>query len=129
MPKFSQSSRNRLDTAHPYLQLVCNEVIKIFDFTVLEGHRGKKEQNDYYKRGLSKLQYPGSKHNKKPAEAVDIAPYPVDWADIERFYYLAGHMKGVAHKIGVGLRWGGDWDTDTEVDDEEFKDLIHFELA
>jgi hypothetical protein len=27
------------------------------------------------------------------------------------------------------LRWGGDWDMDTEVKDNKFDDLVHFELV
>jgi len=27
------------------------------------------------------------------------------------------------------LRWGGDWDRDTQVDDNNFDDLVHFELV
>ena len=30
--------------------------------------------------------------------------------------------------MGLKIRWGGDWDNDTEVKDTGFKDLPHFEL-
>lgn len=30
--------------------------------------------------------------------------------------------------MGVTLRWGGDWDSDTEVNDNSFDDLVHFEI-
>ena len=30
--------------------------------------------------------------------------------------------------MGIPVRWGGDWDDDTEVKDTGFKDLPHFEL-
>ena len=29
---------------------------------------------------------------------------------------------------GIPLRWGGDWDVDTELKDNDFDDLPHFEL-
>ena len=29
---------------------------------------------------------------------------------------------------GVEIRWGGDWDSDTQVKDNKFDDLVHFEL-
>lgn len=45
-----------------------------------------------------------------------------------RFYYFGGFAKGVAEVGGVPLRWGGDWDSDTFVDDQRFDDLVHFEL-
>jgi len=31
--------------------------------------------------------------------------------------------------MGVDLRWGGDWDGDTEVRDNGFDDLVHFEIV
>jgi peptidoglycan L-alanyl-D-glutamate endopeptidase CwlK len=32
--------------------------------------------------------------------------------------------------LGVKLRWGGNWDRDGEpVTDQDFQDLVHFELA
>jgi hypothetical protein len=30
--------------------------------------------------------------------------------------------------MDIPLRWGGDWDSDTEVNDNGFDDLVHFEL-
>ena len=30
--------------------------------------------------------------------------------------------------MDINLRWGGDWDQDTEVKDNRFDDLGHFEL-
>jgi len=31
-----------------------------------------------------------------PSDAVDVAPYPIDWNDKERFYYFAGERWGHA---------------------------------
>jgi peptidoglycan L-alanyl-D-glutamate endopeptidase CwlK len=104
------------------------EVINDFDCIVLEGYRNEEAQNRYFEEGKSKLRYPHSKHNKQPSLAVDIAPYPVDWNDRERFYYFAGYVKATAAQMGIPLRWGGDWDSDTFVHDQTFFDLPHFEL-
>ena len=30
--------------------------------------------------------------------------------------------------MNIKLRWGGDWDRDTQVKDNSFDDLLHFEL-
>ena len=128
MPKFSKRSGGKLETCHADLQKVFNEVIKRFDCTVLEGTRPKEKQNEYYRTGKSKLKYPKSKHNSNPSRAVDVAPYPIDWKDKERFYFFAGYVKGVASQMGIELRWGGDWDGDTQVHDQTFMDLPHFEL-
>jgi peptidoglycan L-alanyl-D-glutamate endopeptidase CwlK len=129
MPSFSERSQLRLATCDERLQRVLNEAIKHVDFSVLCGYRDKPEQERAYQRGLTKVQYPNSKHNSYPSLAVDIAPYPIDWKDAKRFYYLAGHVLAIAQMMGVNLRWGGDWDRDDDLSDQTFFDLPHFELA
>lgn len=128
MPNYSSRSTKELATCDERLQLVFNEVIKRFDCSILKGHRKKEEQDEKYRLGLSKVQYPNSKHNFFPSLAVDVAPYPVDWRDRERFHYFAGYVVGTAISLGVRIRWGGDWDKDTQVKDNAFDDLPHFEL-
>lgn len=129
MPHFSPRSLDMLNTCHPKLQAVCKQVIRFFDFTVIEGHRGASVQNRLHRMGKSKLQFPDSKHNRLPSMAVDLAPCPIDWADEQRFIYLAGIMKGTAIQMGITLRWGGDWDGDTQLKDNRFNDYPHFELV
>ena len=128
MAKFGKRSQERLDTCEEDLQKLFNEVVKHFDCSVLEGHRGKELQNKYFKEGKSKLKFPKGRHNASPSKAVDVVPYPVDWNDTERMYYFSGFVKGIAATMGLTIRWGGDWDNDTEVKDTGFKDLPHFEL-
>ena len=66
--------------------------------------------------------------------AVDVAPYPIDWHDQRRFDYFAGHVMATAkllHYEGFmrhRVRWGGDWNNDGQLRDNEFNDLVHFEL-
>jgi len=127
MPRFSAASKAKLNTCHPDIQRVMNHVIVGFDIKIIHGHRGQATQNKLFNDGKSKLRYPLCKHNKTPSDAVDIAPYPVDWADEERFVYLAGYVMGLAKMLDVNLRWGGDWDMDTETKDNRFRDLGHFE--
>ena len=128
MPKFGKRSRSRLSTCDSRLQNLFNEIIKYFDCSILEGHRGEKEQNEAYAKGNSKLRYPDGKHNADPSKAVDVAPYPIDWSDRDRFHYFGGFVLGIASQIGLKIRWGGDWDRDTEVKDNRFDDLPHFEI-
>jgi peptidoglycan L-alanyl-D-glutamate endopeptidase CwlK len=71
---------------------VFTEVIKHFDCTILEGHRGKEAQNEAVRTGKSKVRWPNGNHNKSPALAVDVAPWPVNWQDRERFYYFGGFV-------------------------------------
>ncbi|MCQ2410617.1 MAG: hypothetical protein MJ053_03780, partial [Elusimicrobiaceae bacterium] len=85
MPTFSRASQLKLASCHADLQTVCRELIKQYDFTVLEGYRDEQTQNKAFAQGTSRLCYPHSAHNKQPSLAVDIAPYPLDWDDIGRF--------------------------------------------
>ena len=128
MPRFGKKSKERLATCEKDLQMVFNEVIKYVDCSVLEGHRGKDRQNSLYEDGKTKVRYPDGRHNANPSRAVDVTPYPVDWADRERQTLFAGFVLGVANQMGIKLRWGGDWDQDFEVKDNRFDDFPHFEL-
>lgn len=128
MPQFGKKSKERLATCDPCLQEICNEAIKVFDFTVLEGHRDEEMQNKLYSEGKSKLRYPDSKHNTSPSKAIDIIPYPIDWQDTERFARLAGLIFGIAHSKGINLRWGGTW-KGLDGGLADFADMPHFEIA
>ena len=126
MPKFSLRSKERLGTCHKDIRKVCENVIKTYDITVLEGHRNKADQEQYFKAGKSLLHYPKSKHNALPSLAVDLAPYPVDWDDTARFKEMWEVFKAVAQQlrecgeITSEFAWGGDW--------KKFKDLPHIEI-
>lgn len=131
MPKFGKTSQSRLKTCHPDLQLLMLEVIKLYDFSVLEGERTLEQQQKYFKEGKSKLDgiNKKSKHQNSPSLAIDIAPYPIDWNDKNRFYYLAGLVMAKASDLGIKIRWGSDWDMDSDFKDQNFYDLPHFELV
>lgn len=128
MPEYSSKSLRRLREAHPRLQEVFLEVIKHFDNTIITGYRDEEEQEHMFETGRSKVHYPDSKHNKKPSLAIDVAPYPIDWDDVQRFHLFAGFVLGVAASQGIELRWGGNWDMDDQVKDNKFDDLLHYEL-
>jgi len=128
MPKFGKRSLDNLNTCHPDLQRLFNEVIKYYDCSVLCGHRTKEEQDAAYHDGRSKVQWPNGKHNSMPSKAVDVAPYPVDWSDTRRFYMFVGIVRGIAAMMGIKIRVGADWDGDMEVKDQNFHDLPHVEL-
>jgi hypothetical protein len=136
MPLYSASSVVKLNTCDPRLQKIFNEVIKRFDHTVLEGHRGKEAQDAAHAAGKSKLKWPNGKHNSLPSKAIDVVPVEysngkvkIDWNDVKRICYFAGIVMATAQSMGIGLRWGGDWDQDTELKDNSFNDLVHFELT
>lgn len=129
MYKFGSASQRNLNTCHPLLQEICNEAIKIVDFSVICGHRTEEEQNEAFNNNNSKVQWPNSKHNKKPSHAVDVVPYPVDWTNIKRFAHLMGILRGIAAAKGIKVRIGADWDMDGDITDHEFMDWPHIELV
>ena len=142
MPSFGRASRGKLDNVDPRLVQVCEEVIKSRDFTIISGFRGKDEQDEIYASGASKKQWPNSKHNRNadggltpPGCAVDIAPWfaeepHIRWDDDNEFIYLAGMFHQAAAALGITLRWGGNWDSDDDIiDDQTFQDIGHYELT
>ncbi len=135
MPHFSVLSNSRLDECDSRLQSLFREVIRHFDCVVLCGHRTRADQEKAVREGRSKTRWPNSKHNRRPSHAVDIAPYdappvgPVNWQDRERMTLFAGFVLATAKQLGISIRWGGDWDQDTQVRDNTFDDLVHFELV
>jgi peptidoglycan L-alanyl-D-glutamate endopeptidase CwlK len=135
MPKFSSTSADRLFTCDRRLQKLFNEVVKHSDCSILEGHRGQITQDKYFSEGRSKVKWPDGKHNKRPSEALDAAPYPIPknwgadhWKDKVKFYEFAAIVLYEAARMGIKIRWGGDWDGDGDYRDQSFDDLVHFEL-
>jgi len=124
MYKFGKRSRNRLKGVDSRLVNVLNELIKIMDVTVIEGLRSAERQKELLAKGATKVKY--SKHME--GKAVDIAPYPIDWDDRERFHYMGGMIRGIAKALNLDIRWGGDWDSDGEIKDNKFDDLVHIEI-
>lgn len=120
MASYSKSSQDKLDSCDPRIIEIMAVAVKIMDNTILCGHRGEAEQNKAYADGKSNAKYGESKHNTIPSNAVDIAPYPIDWNNTERFARLAGIVEGVAHMLGYKIRWGGDFSS--------LKDMPHFEI-
>lgn len=117
----------------PELQNILLDALEIMNFTILCGYRTDEAQAIVYRDGKSQFKPGQSKHNRLPAEAVDIAPYyPKDkirWSDKEAACLLAGVIKACAAGREIKIIWGGDWDSDNDRQDQTFDDLWHFELA
>jgi len=146
MYRFGNRSKERLTTCHPDMIKIMEEVIKVYDFSVLEGLRTAEKQLEYFETGRSKLD--GVKklskhqdHGDGLSYAVDIMPYKRgsnafsgNKKDIARFYYLGGLVKMATAKlleegkISHTIRWGADWNSNDLFDDNSFDDLPHFEL-
>jgi len=129
MPKFSKRSKSKLESCHDDLQKLFNEVIKTYDCTILVGHRAKEEQDEAFRTGHSKLKFPESKHNQSPSLGVDVAFYPIDWNDWNKWYHFCGYVLATADQMGIKVRSGIDWDGDKDFKDQSFIDAVHWELA
>jgi len=121
MPFFSEKSKSKLETVDERLRKIMEEVIKEYDLSIVWGYRDKALQNSFHRQGTG-LKWPKSRHNVKPSEAVDVAPWKnhtIDWEDENEFVILAGLILKKARELGIELEWGGLW---------KRKDLGHFEL-
>jgi len=133
MPVYSKKSLEKLNSCHPDLITIFNTMIKHFDCTILEGHRGKEAQEKAFNEGKTKLHYPYGKHNAMPSMAVDATPYPVDLDDKDAHIYFGAFVMALASflyekgEISHKLRWGGDWNGDKNPKDGW--DFVHFELV
>ena len=115
MFKFSPKSKAKLNTAHPDLVKLFNEVIKVVDCTVTYGIRTREEQEELVRTGKSRTM--NSKHLKQAdgyAHAVDVVICdPIDWNNTKRFYYFAGIVKGIAAQLDIAIRCLADRDWET----------------
>ena len=114
MYSFSESSKEKLKTTHIDLIQLFSEVIKLYDFAVIDGRRDKEAQNRAFHAGNSSKKYPDSKHNQTPSRAVDIFPAPYDWDDIDAFYEFSEIVFAVAKRLDIEIIWGGhfEWEFD-----------------
>lgn len=109
---FCKTTLTRLYECHPLLvelMLYANRKSEK-DFTIVCGYRSSEDQQKAYDDKKSKAKPGQSKHNRIPAEAIDIAPWPIDWHDTQSFIDLAYHVKGCAKYLGINIKWGGDPD-------------------
>jgi hypothetical protein len=153
----SQDDRRKLKTLHPGPRRVLEQIATTFPHDVLETDRTVWEQVRNVERKVSKTVeskhlYEYSTNPERGVDAVDVAPAPLrypqrpklltrallkviwPWVkDLCRWYYFGGYVLGTADQmwmqgeIDTRLRWGGDWDSDREINDQTFDDLAHFE--
>jgi len=135
---FGKSSRGNLDTCKDRLQLVIEKslALGLIDFSVVGGVRSKAEQTRYFVLKRSRVEWPNGKHNVlnegDKCEAADVVPFVNGKSsyDVRHCCYLAGIIIAVGASIGVKIRWGGNWDMDGEpITDQDFQDLVHFEMV
>lgn len=122
--KFSSKSLERLNTCHPDIQRVFHRVMSYqeMDFSILEGQRTDERQYIIFAEGKSQLDgvINKSRHQSTPSEAVDVAPYPINWESLPEFYKLATLIFRACLDECVKLEWGGHWNS--------FKDYPHWQM-
>lgn len=158
MFKFGRSSRRRLNTCEDDLILVAEESLKVsrVDFSITEGTRSPAKQFSYYKKGRRKVggrwyiydrslvvTYKDglrkkSRHNYKKSKAFDICAYVKGRPDLaynpDLLIYLSGVITSTAErlyqekKIKKRVVWGGDFNVNGRMDDENFVDRPHFQI-
>ena len=129
MPKFSRASMENLEGVHPLLADWTLELVVVMNCTVISGVRDMTTQREYVALGVSKTM--NSMHLIQPdgyGHAVDLAPYPIKYERTRQFDLLAGMGWMLAHKMGINILWGGDWDRDLNVYDQNFNNLGHFQI-
>lgn len=130
MFSLSQRSIAQLDGVVDPLVKLFLDVGLDWPCEVLEGSRSPERQQLLFSQGKSRTldskHVPG--HPGEKVTAVDVAPLPIDWRDTVRFYCFGGYVLGRARALSVRIRWGGDWNGNKDLHDQDFNDLVHFEL-
>ena len=130
--KFGKQSLKNLCLLSYNLQWVLREALamELMDFSVICTHRSRGDQDQAFMDGKSKVRWPNSKHNSMPSKAVDIYPYVNGKVSYNKLHccVLAGIVLTVAMKLGIELRWGGNWDsTNINIGKQKLNDYGHFE--
>jgi len=140
MAKFGKESIENLATCSVELQRVAMIVINYFGHRITEGHRGQEKQHKYFLEKRSKVDWPDGEHNKTPSDALDFLPDSVTWNDLNGVngekiqqqavatcYMLAGYYLAIGDMLDTPLRSGADWDSDKDLKDQNFNDIVHIE--
>lgn len=145
MYKFGQISTQRLSTVDGRLQTIARLALRIssrrkdggVDFAIPSsgGKRTAEEQNELYKKNVSKADGYNKKSYHQTGLALDVIPY-VSVEGIKGnaiyskrisnqkrtmyFHMVAVCMLEAANKLGMQISWGGNWQT--------FNDMPHYQL-
>ena len=113
---FGARSREKLENVHENLIEILYDAIEItpYDFCILSGYRSVEEQDELYSIGRTVLKNENpvtwvrggqSRHNSHPSEAVDFAPYPIDWEDSWRFGFIGGLICACGKARGIEVEF------------------------
>ena len=150
--KFGATSLKRLEGINPHLRKVVDRALEIAeeDFMVIEGLRTKEQAwanwgkgrtaaqcqaagvpTKYAQPSAAKVTWLKNPLNSKhiSGNAVDLAPWPLDWNDLKRFDKMASAMFKASAELQIPIRWGADWDDDGVFREKGETDSPHFELV
>lgn len=96
MYSYGSKSQSVKETLCEELALVADDVIQVYNISLIEGHRTKEKQDHYFETGASKLKFPNSKHNTYPSDALDAWPYVEVLAGVPVHTALSGHPDQIA---------------------------------
>jgi peptidoglycan LD-endopeptidase CwlK len=147
----------RLVGVHPNLVAVVHRAAEIcsIPFMIVEGIRSDEQAYINFGKGRTQAELKAlgidvkyaqpklgkvtwlknplnTKHRKQQdgyGHAVDLLPAPYDWKETGPFDKVAKAMLQAAKELGVGIRWGADWDADGNPREKGETDSPHFELA
>ena len=130
-----ETSLKRLSTVKENLRLVVLRAVATlpFQIRIVEGIRTQDRQNELYEQGRTK---PGkmvtwtrnSKH--LTGDAIDLAPVQngiILWEDKAKFAEIKQAMMKASDDLGIGIRWGGNWDMENIPYEKDETDLPQFE--
>ena len=132
MPKFSETSKDRLYEVHPDLITLFEAVVIDWDCTVISGFRTTEEQQELYAKGRTT---DGSivthkdgivkKSKHQLGLAVDVVPWPSLYSDKKIMHDFGWFVLETAErlkkegKIDNDITWGGVW---------QWPDMPHYQI-
>lgn len=131
MPKFGKKSLELREYLCKDLKRLVDEVIKVYDFSIVETVRSKQAQENAYEFGHTKAHYGQSAHNYHPCFACDVYPWPlprrmdrgllvIDDDSVE-WEKMINAFKQKAKELGIDITCG--------IDFRSFKDKPHIEIS
>jgi len=145
MYQFSQVSNDRIATVHKDLQSVVRLALRIssrrhdggvdFSIPAYGGLRTAEEQNELFKKGVSKADGYEKPSYHQTGKALDVIPYltaegikgnAIYSNKISKqkrelaFHIVAACMLEAANRLGVKMEWGGNW--------QSFNDAPHYQV-
>ena len=82
------------------------------------GYRDEKQQQEQLEKGYTQVRFPGSKHNRVPAEAMDLFQLKDGKAVFDKEYYEK--VAKFVYTKTKNVKWGGSF---------KKPDFPHFELS